>query len=69
MQLRSGIGTGCGIAAALIRPLAWELPYAIGMALKCKRKEKKMTTIIFAERDLKYFHFLCPKRRNGDFVR
>jgi len=28
-------------AAALIQPLAWELPYASGVALKRKKKEKK----------------------------
>ena len=28
-------------AEAPIRPLAWELPYAIGAALKSKRKKKK----------------------------
>ena len=48
-----GVGHRCGwdpallwlwrkpVAAALIRPLAWELPYASGAALKEKRKEKK----------------------------
>ena len=35
------VGCGCGsvvwlTAAALIRPLAWELPYAMGMSLKRK---------------------------------
>ena len=47
-----GIGSGhhsdlvllwlwCGLAAtALIRPLAWELPYATGAALKKKKKKK-----------------------------
>ena len=29
-------------AAALIRPLAWELPYAAGVALIRKRKKKEM---------------------------
>ena len=29
------------VAAALIQPLAWELPYAAGAALKCKKKKKK----------------------------
>ena len=29
-------------AAAPVQPLAWELPYTIGVALKKKRKEKKM---------------------------
>ena len=28
-------------AAAPMRPLAWELPYAISMALKSKKKKKK----------------------------
>ena len=28
-------------AIALIRPLAWELPYAMGMALKRQKKKKK----------------------------
>ena len=32
----------CRLAAvALIRPIAWELPYALGMALKTKKKKKK----------------------------
>ena len=30
-------------AAALIRPLAWQLPYAAGAALKSKKKKKSMT--------------------------
>ena len=30
-------------AVALIRPLAWELPYAAGVALKTKKKKKKKT--------------------------
>ena len=28
-------------AVALIRPLAWELPYAEGVAIKRKKKEKE----------------------------
>ena len=28
-------------AVAMIRPLAWELPYAAGAALKSKKKKKK----------------------------
>jgi len=28
-------------AAALIRPLAWEFPYAVGAALKRHKKKKK----------------------------
>ena len=30
-------------AVALIQPLAWELPYASGAALKSKTKNKKQT--------------------------
>ena len=29
------------VAIVLIRPLAWELPYAMGMALKSRKKKKK----------------------------
>jgi len=46
-----GVGCRCGsdllwlwhrlAAVALIRPLAWELPYAAGAALKKKKKKKK----------------------------
>ena len=46
-----GVGRGCGsdpallwcrpAAAAPIRPLAWELPHAVGLALKKKKKKKK----------------------------
>ena len=36
----------CGLAAAaLIRPLAWELPYAVGTALKRKEKKEKIRRI------------------------
>ena len=28
-------------ASALIQPLAWEFPYAVGVALKKKKEEKK----------------------------
>ena len=31
----------CGAAAAPIQPLAWELPYAKGAALKKRKKKKK----------------------------
>ena len=33
-------------AVALIDPLAWELPYAIGVALKRKREKKESINII-----------------------
>ena len=31
------------VAAALILPLAWELPYDMGMALKTKKRKKEWT--------------------------
>ena len=39
MRLRSGIAEAVGstAAVALIQPLAWELPYAAGVALKNKQ--------------------------------
>ena len=39
MWLRSQVA----VARALIRPLAWELPYAVGAALKKKLKLKRLT--------------------------
>ena len=37
-----GLGLGLGLAAAaLIQPLAWELSYAAGAALKDQKKKKK----------------------------
>ena len=38
MQLRSCIA----VAVALIQPLAWKLPYAMGVALKRQKKKKKI---------------------------
>ena len=38
------LGLGCRPAAtALIRPLAWELPCAVGTAMKKRGKKKKKT--------------------------
>ena len=37
----------CRLAAiAPIRPLAWELPYAVGVAQKSKKKKKKVYHIL-----------------------
>ena len=33
-------------AVALIQPLAWELPYALGVALKRKEKETSIQTLV-----------------------
>ena len=38
--LGSDVAVSCGVA--LIQPLAWELPYAMGVALKKKKKKEKM---------------------------
>ena len=40
----SSVATSCGggvVATAPIQPLAWELPYATGAALKRQKKKKK----------------------------
>ena len=42
-------------AVALIRPLAWEHPYAAGVALKSKKKEKKTTTMALTKKNSYYF--------------
>ena len=34
-------------AVALIRPLVWEPPYGAGVALKSKKKKKKLSTCLF----------------------
>ena len=43
MRLGSGIAVAVASATALIRPLAWEPPYAAGVALKRKKGKKKKT--------------------------
>ena len=51
------LGLWCRLAAvALIRPLAWKLPYAAGAALKKRKKEKsgKMRPEISTCRTYKY---------------
>ena len=53
-------------AAAPIRPLAWELPYAMGVALKKKKKEGK-------ERKKKQLFFFswklgCKKKKKKNCV-
>ena len=49
---------GCGVgpaAAAPIRPLAWKLPYAVGMALKRQKKKKiHLGNIVFIQRSLDF---------------
>ena len=52
-------------AAASIWPLAWELPYATGTALKRKKKKKEEWNIIYmqavTERKLEWRHEYQPK--------
>ena len=41
MWLRTVVWLWCRLAAtALVRPLAWELPYVVGVALKSKKQEQ-----------------------------
>ena len=42
LRILSCCGCGVGIGVALIRPLAWEPPYAAGAAPKSKKKKKKV---------------------------
>ena len=50
-------------AAALIGPLAWELPYAEGAALKSQKKKKKrkenITSMSYNLHRVKCIHFKC----------
>ena len=48
MRLRSGAAVAATPApvAALIRPLAWESPYATGAALKKKKKKQSPYKIV-----------------------
>ena len=43
MLLGSGVAVAVGRLAALflIRPLAWELPHAMGVAVKSKKEKEK----------------------------
>ena len=58
--------------AALITPLAWELPYAAGISLKCKKKIKSYFNVIVIitiiiiliinnSRNRLYLFGLCPQ--------
>ena len=40
------------MAIALIQLLAWEPPYAVGVALKRPKKKKKKTNIAFSHKDV-----------------
>ena len=59
-----GVGRECGsdpvllwlwrrlVARALIRPLAWKTPYAMGAALKGQEKKKKSTFLLLLKKYL-----------------
>ena len=40
------LGSCVAVAVALIRPLAWELPYAMGTALKSKEKATVLSQLL-----------------------
>ena len=40
-KLRSGVAVAVAQAVAPVRPLAWEPPYAAGVALKSKKKKER----------------------------
>ncbi|RKM63554.1 hypothetical protein C0215_19910, partial [Clostridioides difficile] len=51
-RLRTGVAVAVAYAGGYcwrIGPLAWELPYAAGAALKRKKKKKKSTKTIFSD--------------------
>ena len=49
-------------AAALIRSLAWELPYATGVDLKSKKKKKKKNSVYAYESFRKQFEGAFSKK-------
>ena len=62
-----GVGHRCGsdltllwlwlAATAPIHPLAWEPPYAVGLALKRQKKKKKKKKREEAEEEVLFFEF------------
>ena len=41
LQMQLGSNIAVAVAAALVQPLVWELSYAVGVALKNKKKRKE----------------------------
>ena len=72
-----GVGRGCGLdlarlwlwrrpaAAALIQPLARELPYAAGVALKRKKKKPRSHGADFRGRQISHKHKAEKGRQIG----
>ena len=52
----------CSAANALIQPLAWEPPYAAGMALKSQKKKKKKKKFPFC------IKFSRNEKKGGNFI-
>ena len=59
-------------AAAPIQPLAWELPYVVGVALKSQKKKKKERKILLGGPQSNYYSpyniFLSEPFKNYLFV-
>ena len=57
-------------AAALIRPLAWELPYALGAALERKtNKQKRVRSLnLTCDKRLKFWAGVLECRGKSDFL-
>ena len=62
-----GVGHRCSLdpellwlwlaAAAPIQLLAWELPYATGVALKSKKEKKKKSKVVYSQHATKILNF------------
>ena len=50
--MRLGSGVAMAVAVALIRPLAWEPPCALGVALKKREREREKKTVLDSLRTL-----------------
>ena len=49
MDYSSGLRSGIAEAEAPIRPLAWELPYAVGLVLKRQKQKKKTKKTLWVQ--------------------
>ena len=73
-----GVGRRCGsdlallwlwrrpVATALIRPLAWEPPYAVGVALEKAKRQKKKKKISVLHSVMRIRNVLESVREEGD---
>ena len=70
IAMSCGVGCRCGLdptllwlwcrpaATALIRPLAWEPPYAMGAALEKDKRQKKKKSVVLEKLTGASVHFL-----------